>query len=121
MKWFARIVALFTGTIAISTILDGEEVIQDVSSSETLSNIAIGLNNTFLSPLLQIFKAFFEHPKEFFYNIGTTIFDSIGLTPETIFSASFVYIVIGLIVGIWLLKYIVTWALELVSKLLDPA
>ena len=120
MKWLQRITALFAGTFVISEMVNDQEEIIELGSSDTFQTLVEGLKNILLSPILLIFKLFIQNPKEFFIGIGESVFNALGLTPENIISANFVFIVIGLIIGIMILKYIITWAFEYLSKLLDP-
>ena len=121
MKWLARILALFGGTFALTTVIDEVEEVTNMDSGETLTEFTNGLQGIFFTPIIMLVKAMIEKPKAFFTSIGSQLFDSIGLTPETIFSANFVYLFIGIVIGIMILKYMITVAVEFISKLLDPA
>ena len=121
MKWFQRILAIFSGTFLVNMVVNDQEEMVELSTSETLHNFVEGAKSILLSPLILLFESFIISPKSFFINLGTKLVDALGLTPENILSANFVFIVIGLIIGIMILKYIITWALEFISKLADPA
>lgn len=123
MKWFKRILAVFTGTFVITEIADGDmqETSYELATGETFQKFIEGARNVLFTPVLSILKAFFSNAKGFFFEIGSGIVNSIGLTPENILSTSFVYVVIGLIIGIWIMKYVISWSVELLSKLIDPA
>lgn len=123
MKWFTRILAVLSGTFVITELAEGdmEETSYELATGETFQNFIEGARNVLFTPVLSILKAFFSNAKGFFSEIGSGIVNSIGITPENIFSASFVYVVIGLIIGIWIMKYVISWSVELLSKLIDPA
>lgn len=123
MKWFTRILAVLSGTFVITELAEGdmEETSYELATGETFQNFIEGARNVLFTPVLSILKAFFSNAKVFFSEIGSGIVNSIGITPENIFSASFVYVVIGLIIGIWIMKYVISWSVELLSKLIDPA
>lgn len=121
MKWFQRIVAIFSGTFLVNMVVNDQEELVELSSNETLHNFVEGAKSLLFNPFILLFESFMKSPKEFFTKLGTKIFDAMGLTPENILSANFVFIVIGMLVGIMIIKYIITWVLELISKLADPA
>lgn len=121
MKWFQRILAIFSGTFLVNMVVNDQEEMVELSTNETFHNFIEGAKGLLFGPIVWIFESFIKSPKSFFEGIGTKIVNALGLTPENILSANFLYIVVGLIIGIMVIKYIITWVLELVSKLADPA
>ena len=121
MKWFQRIVAVLSGTFLINMVVNDQEELVELSTNETFHNFIESAKGILFTPIVLLFESFIKSPKNFFINLGTKIVDALGLTPENILSANFVFIVIGMLVGIMIIKYIITWVLELISKLADPA
>jgi hypothetical protein len=120
MKRLTQLLLILTGTFGLVNIVEGDEVLENVSTDDLFQSFVTGLQSRFFDPILNIIKNFISSSKGLMLNIGSSLYDSIGLSPKDIFSPNFVFIFIGIIAGIMIMKYIITVAIEFISKLADP-
>ena len=120
MKRLAQLIAILTGSFGLVTIIEGDEVIENITTDDVFQSFVTGLQNRFFMPIINIIKHFITSSKGLIRDIGIEFFDAISISPKDIFSPNFVFIFIGIIVGIMIMKYIVSVAIEFISKLADP-
>lgn len=120
MKRLAQLIAILTGSFGLVTIIDGDEVLENITTDDIFQSFVSGLQNRFFMPIINIIKSFISSSKGLIRDIGIELFDAVSLSPKDIFSPNFVFIFIGIIVGVMIIKYIITVAIEFISKLADP-
>ena len=62
---------------------------------------------------------FLSRGKDFFSNLGTSFFGAIAQNGSDIFSENFIFYGLGLFIGLWIIKYIITAVVNFVQYIID--
>lgn len=101
----------------IGYIVDAISSIRHVIDGDvTLSDLFSLVYNVFFKAILLFIKDFFSKSKDFFIELGDDITSMFG---SQSFTDYWLFWILGIFVGIFLIKYVIAAVIEFVSKLLD--
>lgn len=104
-----------------SVFLGAFDIVGDVT--EKIQTFFDNLPN-FLSLMFTVLQTavlgFLRDSRDKFISIGSDFAGALGLGDISIITDNFIFWVCGIFIGFWLIKFIITAAVELLSKLIDP-
>lgn len=92
-------------------------------ASEHVQNFLTGIPdfiNWLFSAIQNAVLGFLTDSHDKFVSIGSSFANAIGFGDFSIITDNFFFWICGIFIGIWILKFVITAVVELVSKLLDP-
>lgn len=93
------------------------EVTEDI---QTLINNLPNFISIIFTVLQTSILGFLTDSRDKFISIGSDFANVLGFGDMTIITDNFFFWICGIFIGLWLLKFIITTVVELVSKLIDP-